>query len=108
MSTSPDRAERTLHQAEHDANAYADRVGGDFRTARAYELGLLRGAIRDLCNELEAIYAKRPQLAPSTPAGLPTTRLESFDAKADELQRRITAFHNRSTGAASTLRGDPL
>lgn len=108
MSTTHDRAERLLHQAEHDANAYADRVGGDFRTARAYELGLLRGAIRDLCIELDAIYAKRPHLAPSIPAGLPTTRMESFDTEADKLQRDMVAFHNRSTGAAAALRGEPL
>lgn len=104
MSKTHDRAEQILHEAEQDANAYADRVGGDFRTARSYELGLLRGAIRDLCIELEPLQAKRQARLPAidSPSMDLTTYIEPF-AVTDE-SRDAGAFA-RSTGAADALRG---
>lgn len=73
-----------------------------------YEIGWLHGEIRKLCAEVEALRAaSRTQGARIEKLQFDAAKGDDdFDAKADELQRRITAFHNRSTGAASALRGE--
>lgn len=101
----PDRAQRLLDLAEQAGNDYSDRVGGDNRTARSYEHGVLKGLVRDLCAELETLYAKRPAMRPPldhTERSL--MPMPAYAARTDE--QRDAAVFARNTGAAAALRGE--
>lgn len=136
MSTTNERAERLISEAEHGSMAWAARNGRDELEGAIHQIDLLENIVRSLCAiddnkaaavknmgaevaRLSAVVTEQAQSlirlrAASRAQGERIERLQfdaakgddDFDAKADELQRRITAFHNKSTGAASALRGE--
>lgn len=129
------RAERLISEAEHGSLAWAARNGHDELSGAIHQIDLLENIIRSLCaigdNQAAAVkhmgaeVARMSTVVTEQAQSLMRLRAASraqgerieqlqfdaakgdddFDAKADELQRRITAFHNRSTGAAEALRG---
>lgn len=112
-SSADKRAEAIFAQANRDAHAYIGRISKTPSSQAAVEarlgteIGILHSEIRQLCLEIEELRAA------SRAQGERIEQLQFDAAKGDDefeqqsadLQRRITAFHNRSTGAADALRG---